>query len=66
VLTVVVCVVVVSFASVTELKLILRCKTTKGIVEERVKHGAENVFVSRRFLHVAQLSHIVFSLMAWV
>jgi hypothetical protein len=64
VLTVVVCVVSIRLLAVTE--LILRCKTTKGIVEERVKHGAENVLVSRRFLHVAQLSHIVFSLMAWV
>ena len=39
VLTVVVCVVVVSFAAVTE--LILRCKTTKGVVEKRFKHNAE-------------------------
>jgi hypothetical protein len=42
-------VVVVSFSfrllAVTE--LILRCKTTKGVVEKRVKHDAELVQVSR-------------------
>ena len=43
VLTVVVC--VVSFASVTE--LILRCKTAKGVVEERVEHDAAEVNVRR-------------------
>ena len=59
VLTAVVCVVSFSFAAVTE--LILRCKTTKGVVEKRVKHDAEFVAVSQRFSHVAQLSHIVFS-----
>jgi hypothetical protein len=35
----------VSFAAVAE--LILRCKTTKGVVENRVKHDAEAVYVSR-------------------
>jgi hypothetical protein len=32
-------------ASVTE--LILRCKTTKGVVEKRVEHRAEQVDVRR-------------------
>jgi hypothetical protein len=45
VLNVVVCVVSSSFATVAE--LILRCKTTKGVVEERVKRDAEVVYVSR-------------------
>jgi hypothetical protein len=45
VLTVVVCIVSFSFAAVAE--LILRCKTTKGVVEERVKHDAEDVKVRR-------------------
>jgi hypothetical protein len=36
-----------SLSSVTELILILRCKTTKGVVDERVKHDAEKVYVSR-------------------
>ncbi len=45
VLTVVVCVVSFAFASVAE--LILRCKTTKGVVEQLVKHDAEVVEVSR-------------------
>ncbi len=44
-LTVVVCVVLFSFAAVTE--LILRCKMTKGVVEKRVKHDAERVDVRR-------------------
>jgi Leucine-rich repeat (LRR) protein len=34
---------VVSFASVTE--LILRCKRTRGVVEQSVKHDAEGVYV---------------------
>jgi hypothetical protein len=45
VLTVVVRVVPFSFASVAE--LILRCETTKGVVEKRVKHDAEEVDVRR-------------------
>ena len=45
VLTVVVCVVVVSFAAVTE--LILRCKTTNGVVGRRFEHDAEKVDVRR-------------------
>jgi hypothetical protein len=45
VLTVVVCIVSFSFASVAA--LILRCKTTQGVVEERVKHDADRVNVSR-------------------
>jgi hypothetical protein len=57
VLTVVVCVVVVSFAAVTE--LILRCKTTEGVVEKRFEHDDDVVEVSRRFLPIAQLSYIV-------
>ncbi len=44
-LIVVVCVVSFSFAAVAE--LILRCKTTKGVVERRVKDDAEWVYVSR-------------------
>jgi hypothetical protein len=43
VLTVVVCVMSFTFASVTE--LILRYKTTKGVVEKRFKHDAEIVYV---------------------
>jgi hypothetical protein len=45
VLTVVVCVVSFAFAAVTE--LILRCKTTKGVVEKRFKHDVGVVFVRR-------------------
>jgi hypothetical protein len=46
VLTVVVCVVSFRLLAVTE--LILRCKTTwKGVVERRVMHDAEDVFVRR-------------------
>jgi hypothetical protein len=39
--------VVVSLLAVAE--LILRCKTTKGVVEKRVKHDADAVEVSQRF-----------------
>jgi hypothetical protein len=45
VLTVVVCVVSFRLLAVTE--LILRCKTMEGIVEERVKHDKDVVFVRR-------------------
>jgi hypothetical protein len=45
VLTVVVCVVSFRLLAVTE--LILRCKTTKGVVVKRVKHDANGVAVSR-------------------
>jgi hypothetical protein len=38
---------VVSFASVVE--LILRCKTTEGVVKERIKHDAELVHVRGKF-----------------
>jgi hypothetical protein len=55
---------VVSFALLAVTELILRCKMTKGIVERRIKHDAK-VDVSR-CLHVAQLSHIVFSCRIWV
>jgi hypothetical protein len=42
-------------------KLVLRCKTTNGVVNERVKRDADVVNVSRDHLHIAQRSHIVFS-----
>jgi hypothetical protein len=48
---------VVGFAAVTE--LILRCTTTKGVVEKRFEHDDDVVEVSRRFLPIAQLSYIV-------
>jgi len=35
------------FAAVAEPKPILRCKTTDGVIEKRVKHDAELVNVSR-------------------
>jgi hypothetical protein len=38
-------------------ELILRCKTTKGVVEERVKHDAEFVSVRRRFARRSALTH---------
>jgi hypothetical protein len=38
-------------------ELILRCKTTKGVVEKIVKHDAEQVFVSQRFACRSALTH---------
>ncbi len=42
---------------VTELIDILRCKTTKGVVEKPVKHDAEWIRVSRRFARRSALTH---------
>jgi Leucine-rich repeat (LRR) protein len=55
VLTVVVCVVSFLFAAVAE--LILRCKTTNGVVVKRFKDDAERVDVSRRFARRSALTH---------
>jgi hypothetical protein len=55
VLTVVVCVVSFAFAAVAE--LILRCETTEGVVENRVKHDAGWVSVSRRLARRSALTH---------
>jgi Leucine-rich repeat (LRR) protein len=44
-----------SFAAVAE--VVLRCKTTNGVVERRFERDADVVNVSRDHLHVAQLSH---------
>jgi Leucine-rich repeat (LRR) protein len=48
-------IVVVCFAAVAE--LILRCKTTNGVVEKRFKDDAEVVDVSRRFACRSALTH---------
>jgi len=48
-----------SFAAVAvaEAEVVLRCKTTNGVVERRFERDADVVNVSRDHLHVAQLSH---------
>ncbi len=38
-------------------ELILRCKTTKGVVENRFKHDAEWINVSRIFARRSALTH---------
>jgi hypothetical protein len=43
-----------SFAAVAE--LMLRCKTTKGVVEKRVENDAEVVHVSRRLARRSALT----------
>jgi hypothetical protein len=43
--------------AVAEAELILRCKTTNGVVERSVKHDAEQVYVSRTSLSLTLTTH---------
>ena len=52
------CVVVLSCSRLFAVaELILRCKTTYGVVERRVQHVAKGVSVSRRFTRRSALTH---------